>query len=179
MKKITLFSVLFSAISCSDYSIAAENPILEFIQSKGIAAEEIDDVKLDFVRGAGIVVIPPSFPKVQTLYGQALPSVSQGMKTHMVTYKSWGSTADYTSYNYIGFSYDPNAAKTYSYNGQVFAVTGDEWLADRLSAPTAWNLKNSSKIDYHYQVLDRFTGALTASAFRYSLWNRPLTTFKW
>ena len=102
----------------------------------------------------------------------------------MVTWKKFGSKADYHSYNYIGNSFtpDPTNTFTYTYGGTTYNVGGDRWRADDISSPAAWSAANSYIKELHYQILDPVTFAPTTSAIHnYDLivWNRPISTFNW
>lgn len=128
---------------------------------------ELSAKEMDSARGAAMI------------YGQAYPSTTSGLVTHMVTYKGWGNLYDYTSYNYIGSSYS-GGTYYFSENGvDVYRVGGDSWKADTKSAPTTWVNANSQQIEYHYQILNPSTGSPTPYAFRALAWNRPINKFFW
>lgn len=148
---------------------ASNNPILDHLASSEGKFSAMSTLEMKEARGAALIV------------GQPTPSVTRGLKKHMVTWKKFGSKADYKSYNYIGNTYQPASfnAYTFSYNGGSYYVAGDQWLADDISSPSSWSLANTYLKEYHYQVLNPSTGAPTAYAFRETTWNRPISKFNW
>lgn len=146
----------------------AANPILASLQSKGVEAVQMDEQQLNNARGAALIT------------GQPLPSVTTGLKTHMVTWKKFGSQTDYRSYSWEGSSYDTTNNYIYSEDGvNSYYVAGDRWLADKVSNVNSWNAANATLIDLHLQILDPNTKAPSNYGFRSTSWNRPISTFSW
>lgn len=165
--KLASFLALIGVLSVSGTALAA-NPILDDLRQQGAQAQPLNDEALDKIKGAALI------------YGQPMPSVTVGLKEHSITYKGWGSYNDYSSYNYIGYGYNPSNKYTFTHtDGGTYRVAGDQWLADLVSAPNSWSAANAVLIEYHYQVLDPNTYAPTAWGFRETAWNRPISTFHW
>lgn len=156
-----ILAIFVSPLASATTSILGEG---ENSSTKIMSKQEMQDA-----RGAALIS------------GQPYPSVTHGLKKHFVTWKKFGSTADYHSYNYIGNSLTPDTGHTlqFTYMGSAYHVGGDQWLADDISAPTAWALANSYLKEYHYQVLNPSTDAPSTYAFRETSWNRPISTFSW
>jgi hypothetical protein len=160
-----------SAVTLAGFSTlsVAENPILDALQKDDgqvslIAANDMANIK-----GAAM----------QMIQNIASPSVRYGTKEHQVTYKKFGSYTDYSSYQYIGFSYNPQDRPKLTYRGQSYTVTGDTWRADKYSNAGTWVRRNSSIIESHYQAIDPNTLALQSFGFRDAAWNRPISKFTW
>ena len=166
MKKIAIV-LAATGLSATSALAFASNPILGSLKQQGIEAKVLAEAELGDIKGAALIS------------GQPTPSVTVGLKTHRVTYKRWGSQLDYSSYNYMGNSWDTKNDKMFTYEGTAYNVAGDRWLADMASAPNVWNAANAQQIEYHYQLLDANTLAPTTFAFRESVWNRPITKFSW
>lgn len=167
MKKQLALILSFSFLAAVSSAVFAASPILDSLKQQGVQAKALTDTELSEIKGAALI------------YGQPTPSVTVGMKVHMVTYKGWGSYSDYAAYNYIGNSYNPSNDNVFLYNGGYYRVAGDQWMADTVSSPYSWNAANAQLAEYHYQVLDPNTYAPTAYAFRETAWNRPITKFSW
>ena len=168
MNSIFKMASLVAAIAASSATMAA-NPILSDLNMSFQEVEVMNDSVMSETRGAALIV------------GQPTPSVTHGLRKHLVTWKGFGSKADYQSYNYIGNSYTPDSQHNliFTYNGGNYHVGGDQWLADDISSPSAWSASNAYLKEYHYQVLNPTTEAVTAYAFRETAWNRPISTFNW
>jgi hypothetical protein len=120
IKGIACVSVLVPSLA-----FAANNPILNALSASDSGYEVMSAVEMKEARGAALIV------------GQPLPSVTHGIKKHHVTWKGFGSQADYQSYNYVGNSYSPDTSHSngFSYNGGLYHVGGDQWLADTICVP--------------------------------------------
>jgi len=167
-RRILCFLAAVAFVFVSASMSMAENAILVSLENQGVSMQMMDDATLDTVRGAAVI------------YNQVLPSTTTSVVKHHVTWKHFGSQADYRSYNYVGASFVPNTVGTY--NG--YYVVGDQYLADTISTGTDWSLANSFDIDNHLQVFledQNNPGSyyLSNAAFRDTSWNRPLGTFTW
>lgn len=166
MTKIRFFAnafICFSVAGAASTAIAG-GIIHDVSKSSTVLAIPINE--MSELRGAALIISQP------------YPSVVSGLKTHMVSYKGWGSIYDYVSYNYIGSSYSGGSI-TRQYNGNTYLVGGDEWKADLYSGPNTWTNANSQLIEYHYQILNPGSGAPSAYALRDLAWNRPISKFFW
>lgn len=168
MKKLMTFALAAAmTLAMSMSAMASDNAILASLESQGVQVQQIANADMDEIRGAALISYQPT------------PSVTQGHKTHQVSWKGFGSKADYRSYQYVGSGYSPNEKLYYQYQGGTYRIAGDEWLADDVSGPQAWNRAYSYLKEYHFQVIDDTTGAVSPFAFRETAWNRPISTFRW
>lgn len=145
----------------------AANAILASLDRQGHNAVPLPDEKLRDIKGAALVI------------GQPFPSVTQGSRTFHVSWKGFGSQADYRQYRHWGDSYSPQENQKVSYAGKIYTVAGDTWMADLSGNPNQWALVNSIPIEYHLQILNEDNLQPTNQALRNSSWNRPMTTFRW
>lgn len=167
MMKITHALVaLGSLLSCASGLTA--NPILESLEQQDMAPALLTDGELAQIRGAAL----------QKIINMPSPSVTMGIREHLVTYKKFGSVTDYSSYRYIGSSYDAQASLALNYGGVKIRTAGDVWLADKYSSAYEWKRVNASPIERHLQALDA-NGRPLGYGFRDSLWNRPISRFFW
>ncbi|WP_296264280.1 hypothetical protein [Pseudomonas sp. UBA6562] len=165
MKTILKFALTAAVIL--PMAAYADNPILVSLKAKEKTLTVLDNAKLEEIKGAALLI------------GQPLPSVTMGLRTYQVTWKKRGSTADFRSYQRIGYDYDPHRKLTFNENGVEHKVAGDRWLADQISNVGSWSLANSFEIDRHFQALDPNTGTPLNFGWRNSAWNRPTSTFSW
>jgi len=161
---VGLFSIMMVFATVSQ----AGTPILDSIKEKGFDAFVIQDDELGAIKGARLVS------------GMPMPSVTVGINRHYVSYKGFGNVKDFRSYRYLGSRHDRSNNHEHAENSAIVSqrIAGDEWLIDISS----WNIVGSSRTttaEYHYQHLNRQTGAPRATAFHSSYWNRPITTFRW
>lgn len=166
MKILTIATVVATLSAIPTIGYSATSPILDALSQQGVNAEVLKDQELKDVRGAAV------------LFGQPLPSMTSGIKTNLVAYKGWGSTSDYLSYNWVGSS-ETSGSKRVPYQGNNYDVVGDVWLADDVSGPYTYNVANSYTKDQHLQIVLPGTLTLSDYAFRFSSWNRPISTFTW
>lgn len=167
MKKL-IFLTALSTMSIATPSFASS--ILDSLNQQGVSVEAMSDKALDEARGAALIT------------GQPFPSVTHGLRTHMVKWKKFGSKSDYMTYNWMGSfdnTDDHTAPLAYTYNGIQYHVGGDIWKADDITAGSGWTNANSYVKEYHYQVLDYPSDTATIYAFRETAWNRPISTFSW
>jgi len=165
MKKI--LELVLTAAAILPMMAYAENSILASLQAKEDHLALLNDTKLEEIKGAARIV------------GHPLPSVTMGLRTYQVTWKKRGSTADFRSYQRIGYDYSPHQEITHIENGVVYKAAGDRWLADQISNVGSWSLANSFEIDKHLQALDPTTATPLNFGWRTTSWNRPTSTFSW
>ncbi|CAI3789859.1 hypothetical protein AHFPHNDE_03568 [Pseudomonas sp. MM227] len=162
--KALSIGVMLVAASVGSYAAV---PMVEALRGAGMEVRTLDDGQMALIKGTARIT------------GYARPSVTQGIKTHQVTWKKRGSQSDYRAYQYQGFDYSPHEYKWYRDGGTLELVAGDVWLADSTSRMNAWNRANAREIEHHYQALDRETKAPRNYGFRASQWSRPISTFRW
>ncbi len=149
-------------------SCMAANPILDALAQQGATPVLIPDVQLAAIKGAAM----------QKILNMPAPSVTLGIREHLVTYKRFGRYEDYSSYRYVGFSYSPQASHPVTYQGERFTTVGDIWLADKYSSAYQWKRVNASPIEYHLQAVDQ-NNRLLPFGLRDAAWNRPISKFSW
>lgn len=144
------------------------NPILEALVQQGATPVVIPDEQLAAIKGAAM----------RKIVNMPAPSVTMGIREHLVTYKRFGRYEDYSSYRYVGFSYSPQASHPVKYQGEWINTFGDIWLADKYSSAYQWKRVNASPIEYHLQAVDQ-NNRLLPFGLRESIWNRPISKFSW
>lgn len=149
------------------FSALAENAILSSLTDQGVQTTAFSDEKMNGIRGASIII------------GQPRPSASQGLKNFHVSWKGFGSKADYRQFRIVGEEWNPHTIGRYDYQGETHYVSGDTWLADLSGNPYQWSAANAVAIEGHWQILDKLTLLPTNRAIRETAWNRPITTFRW
>ncbi|WP_034350380.1 hypothetical protein [Herbaspirillum sp. GW103] len=168
MKYLPLIQLGLTAMAAPTCSAQAVIAILDALRSDRIAVQLLQDDELSHIKGTAL----------QRIENIVSPSVTMGIKEHQVTYKKFGSFADYASYRYIGFSYSPQSKQRISLNGQAYDTVGDIWLADRYSNPYEWRRMNAVVIERHLQEVSK-NGTLRPDGFRDASWNRPIKRFFW
>lgn len=177
MSKNLFLSSMVAVATISMPSFASSNEILQALNNQGIEVELMSDESLGEARGAAWTL----------LTGQPMPSVTHGVRIHMVKWKKFGSKSDYSSYNYVG-NYDlpdhhatnPNADPYgIEYQGTIYHYGGDQWVADDVTAGSAWSASVAYVKEEHYQLLNWPADTPSIYALRDSSWNRPISTFIW
>ncbi|MDR9837232.1 hypothetical protein [Herbaspirillum huttiense] len=165
LRSIQLYLTVVAAPACSAQSV---NPILDALRSDEVAVQLLQDDELIRIKGTAL----------QRIENMVSPSVTMGVKEHQVTYRKFGSLADYSSYRYIGFSYSAQSKQRINFKGQAYDTVGDIWLADRYSNPYEWRRMNAVVIERHLQDVAK-DGTLRPAGFRDAGWNRPINRFSW
>ncbi len=168
MKYLASIPLCLTVMAAPTCSAQAVNPILDALRADEIAVQLLQDDELIRIKGTAL----------QRIQNIAPPSVTMGIKEHQVTYKKFGSYADYASYRYIGFSYSPQSKQRTNFKGQAYDTVGDIWLADRYSNSYEWRRMNAVVIERHLQEVAK-NGTLRPEGFRDASWNRPINRFFW